>query len=79
MKKRIEAHVRWLEKELTRADRDLEEAIEESPAWRENEALLRGVPGVGPVLARTRYWPSCLSLARLIRTSSWPLSWVSLP
>lgn len=50
---RIEAHVRWLEKELSRTDRDLEEVIEESPTWRENEALLRGVPGVGPVLART--------------------------
>ena len=53
VKKRIEAHLRWLEKELARTDRDLKEAIEESPAWRENEALLRGVPGVGPVLART--------------------------
>jgi transposase len=50
---RIEAHVRWLEKELSRTDRDLEEAIDESPTWRENEELLRGVPGVGPVLART--------------------------
>jgi transposase len=77
VKQRIEAHVRWLEKELTRAERDLQEAIEESPAWRENEELLRGVPGVGPVLARTLPWPSCLSLASL-RTSSWPLSWASL-
>jgi transposase len=53
VKKRIEAHVRWLEEELTRAERDLQEAIEESPVWRENEELLRGVPGVGPVLAKT--------------------------
>jgi transposase len=53
VKQRIEAHIRWLEKELVRTDHDLEEAIEESPTWRENEALLRGVPGVGPVLART--------------------------
>jgi len=53
VKKRIEAHIRWLEKELTRANGDLQEAIEESPVWRENEELLRGVPGVGPVLART--------------------------
>ena len=53
VKKRIEAHVRWLEKELACIDRDLEEAIEESPTWRENEELLRSVPGVGPVLART--------------------------
>jgi transposase len=78
VKQRIEAHdVRWLEKDLTRADGDLQEAIEESPAWRENEELLRSVPGVGPVLARTLSWPSCLSLASL-RTSSWPLWWASL-
>jgi transposase len=53
VRKRIEAHVRWLEKELSRTDRDLDEAIKGSPTWRENEALLRSVPGVGPVLART--------------------------
>ena len=53
VRRRIEAHVRWLEKELARTDRDLDEAIEKSPTWRENEELLRGVPGVGPVLART--------------------------
>lgn len=53
VRKRIETHVRWLEKELSRTDRDLDETIEGSPTWRENEALLRSVPGVGPVLART--------------------------
>jgi transposase len=53
VKRRIRAHVRWLEKELARTDRELEEAIEASPTWRENEALLRTVPGVGPALART--------------------------
>ena len=51
--KRIQAHVRWLEKELSRTDRDLEETIENSPTLKENEALLRSVPGVGPVLCRT--------------------------
>ena len=50
---RLQAHLRWLEKELSRTDRDLEEAIAKSPSWRENEVLFRGVPGVGPVLART--------------------------
>jgi transposase len=53
VKERIRAHVRWLEKELTRTNRELEEVIEASPTWRENEALLRTVPGVGPALART--------------------------
>jgi transposase len=51
--KRIAAHIRWLQKELSRTDRDLEEAIKSSPTLGENEALLRSVPGVGPVLART--------------------------
>lgn len=53
VRKRIRAHVRWLEKELSRTDSDLDETIRNSPTWRENEELLRGVPGVGPVLART--------------------------
>ena len=51
--KRIKTHIRWLEKELSRTERDLEAAIESSPALGENEALLRSVPGVGPLLART--------------------------
>jgi transposase len=51
--KRIAAHLRWLEKELSRTDRDLDGAIKSSPALRENEALLRSMPGVGPVLVRT--------------------------
>jgi transposase len=53
VKKRVRAHLRWLEKELKRAERDLEDVVEASPVWRENEALLRSVPGVGPTLART--------------------------
>jgi len=51
--RRIRAHVRWLEKEIERTDRDLDEAIKASSAFEHNEALLRSVPGVGPVLART--------------------------
>ena len=55
--KRIKAHIRWLEMELSRTERDLEAAIESSPVLGENEALMRSVPGVGPVLARTLLWP----------------------
>ncbi|BBL80531.1 IS110 family transposase ISMno7 [Rubrobacter xylanophilus DSM 9941] len=53
VRRRVRAHVRWLEKELDRTDCDLQAAVEASETWRENEALLRSVPGVGPVLART--------------------------
>lgn len=51
--KRIRAHIKWLDKELSRTDQELDEAVEASTIFKENEALLRSVPGVGPVLART--------------------------
>ena len=39
LKKRIGAHIEWLRKELSRTDGDLEEAIEASTTFKENEAL----------------------------------------
>ena len=36
-----------------RTDQELEEAVQHSEVWRRNEELLRSVPGVGPVLARS--------------------------
>ena len=53
LKGRIRAHMKWLEKEISRTDKDLDDALQASAAFKENEALLRSVPGVGPVLART--------------------------
>jgi transposase len=53
LKKSIERHIRWLQRELDGVDRDLSKAIQASPAWRAKEALYRGVPGIGPVISRT--------------------------
>ena len=53
VRKRIAAHIRWLEAELVRADKDLDQSIRQSPIWRENEDLLRSVPSIGPVVSRT--------------------------
>jgi transposase len=53
VQKRIDAHIRWLEAELDRADKDLDQSIRQSPIWQENQDLLRSVPGVGPVISRT--------------------------
>lgn len=53
VKKRIDAHIRWLEAELDRADKDLDQSIRQSPIWQENEDLLRSVPSIGPVTSRT--------------------------
>jgi transposase len=51
--KRIDAHIRWLEQELDRADQDLDRSIAQSPIWQQNEELLRTTPSIGPVTSRT--------------------------
>lgn len=53
IRKRIGAHIRWLEAELGRADKDLDQSIRQSAIWQENEDLLRAVPSIGPVVSRT--------------------------
>lgn len=53
VRKRIDAHIRWLEAELDRADKDLDQSIRQSPIWQENQDLLRSVPGIGPVISRS--------------------------
>jgi transposase len=53
MHERIDAHLRWLGEALAEIERDLDRAVRESAVWRAKEELLRSVPGVGPVSART--------------------------
>lgn len=53
MKKSIEKHITWLEEALRRSNDDIDTAVKASPVWREKEDLLRSVPGIGPVTART--------------------------
>src|SRR4029453_17687010 len=50
---RIDAHLRRLEQALAEIERELDGAIRESPIWRAKEELIRSVPGIGPVSART--------------------------
>lgn len=53
VRRRIEAHIRWLEAELDRVDTELDQTIQQSPIWRDQEDLLKSVPGIGPVISRT--------------------------
>ena len=53
VRKDIQRHIAWLEKELRKLDEDLSKRIQRNPVWREREDLLRSVPGVGPVLGMT--------------------------
>ena len=53
IRKSLQKHVRWLEKELGAVEDEVAKAVEASPLWRAKEDLLRSVPGVGRVLAST--------------------------
>lgn len=46
-------HIRWLERRVSDVDEEIGTAIQASPLWRVQEDLLRSVPGVGPITART--------------------------
>jgi transposase len=50
---RIDAHLRWLEEALAEIEQDLDGAVRGSAIWRAKEELLRSVPGIGNVSART--------------------------
>jgi hypothetical protein len=39
LRKRIEAHLRWLSKELARVDGELERVVEESLVWRSASSM----------------------------------------
>ena len=53
VRRSLEAHIRWLERQLVDQDAELEHCIQASPLWRVQDQLLQSVPGVGPTLART--------------------------
>lgn len=53
IKKRITAHIAYLERELDEADHDLDRFIEKHPLWKENQEILCSTPSIGPVSSRT--------------------------
>ena len=50
---RVKVHISWLEKELEELDDEIGGFIQQSPLWKEKDALLRSVPGVGQVTSVT--------------------------
>jgi len=50
---RIEAHIEFLEAELSELGDELDRAIRNSPVWREKDELLQSVPGIGPKVSAT--------------------------
>ncbi len=49
----IQAHIRWLERQLDDVAKELAGLIEASPVWRAKDDLLQSVPGVGPIVSST--------------------------
>jgi transposase len=53
MRSEIEAHIHWLSSSLKELDQEIEEFVESLPVWKEKDALLQSVPGVGRVSSAT--------------------------
>jgi transposase len=51
--KGVERVLAALQKELSEIEREIGDGIRGTPAWRERDELLRSVPGIGNVVART--------------------------
>jgi transposase len=49
----LDAHLVWLSQQMADLDRELDQTLRASPVWRAKEDLLRSIPGIGPVVART--------------------------
>jgi transposase len=53
IRKNIQRHIAYLDRQIGVLEADLTEAVKASPAWRERDELLQSVPGVGPQVSRT--------------------------
>ena len=49
----LQSHIAWLKAQLKGIDKDLDQAIRQSPVWREKDDLLQSMPGVGRVVSAT--------------------------
>lgn len=53
VRSQLQAHIDWLEKASEELNDELGRMLRDSPLWREKEALLRSVPGIGPIVSLT--------------------------
>lgn len=53
VRRRLEAHITWLEREVAEVERRLRAAIEASPVWRARDEVLQSTPGIGPTTAQS--------------------------
>jgi transposase len=51
VRKNIQAHLVWLQKRLADVDGELKAFIHTTPVWREKDAVLQSMPGVGAIVS----------------------------
>ena len=72
----IAQHIRWLERRLAQATRDIGRLLETTPAWRVKDQLLRSAPGIGPTTAAVFIGQlpelGTLTVAKSPPSSVWP-------
>jgi transposase len=52
VRRSLEAHVRWLDRQIDAAEDELGEAIEQSDVWKAKDELLQSIGGIGPGVSR---------------------------
>jgi len=53
MRPLIKKHIQWLENNIAELEKDLDDQIRSSPAWRDKDDLLRSCKGIGPTTSHT--------------------------
>lgn len=53
LRRHIKEHIAWLDEAIRHCDIDLTAKLRCSPAWKAKDDLLRSMPGIGPINART--------------------------
>ncbi len=53
LKDDIEEHIRWLKEKLSKLDEEIHHFVQTTPMWKEKDAILQSVPGVGRITSST--------------------------
>ncbi len=53
LKDDIEEHIRWLKEKLSKLDEEINHFVQTTPMWKEKDAILQSVPGVGRITSST--------------------------
>ena len=53
VRRSLELHIAWLEKQLANVDDDLSDMVRRSPLWRAKDDLLQSAPGIGKTVSRS--------------------------